>query len=198
MTKCIHELELETIIQDLAEGAYASDISMKLNNMTAILEWSQKVLYVNNSEAIELLEPVASESDRMPLLLSQEDTFQFVPWQAVLMTDYIVEAHKTAFKSVLDGATNLINHGTPSDSITGKLIDKLRHLEEVKQQNAVNAIELANRDIDIEYLYTVVCHCLKRSLVSTIALIAAEQEHPDGALYDLNELKEDANRYAYT
>lgn len=198
LTKCIHELELETIIQDLAEGAYKSDISVKLNNMTAILEWSQKVLYANNSEAIALLEPVANENDRTPLLLSQEDAFEFTPWQAVLMTDYIIEAHKTAFKGVLDDATNLINHGTPSDTITGKLIDKLRHLEDVKQQNAVNAIELANREIDIEYLNTFVCHSLKRNLVSIIALMAAEQEHPDGSLYDLNELKEDANRYAYT
>ncbi len=199
LTKCIHAMELETIVQDLAEFTYdTEEMSQKLNNMTAVLEWAQEELYKDNSYAVDLLQSVAQETDRTPILLAQEDSIDFSPWHAVFMTDFVIQNHEEAYKRVLDSSNELLRYGAPSETLVGKFIDKVADLETLKQQNAANAIDLANQEIDIEYLNTFVCHSLKRDLARTLALIAAEQENPeDNPVHSLKELKEKAQRDAF-
>lgn len=163
-----------------------------------ILAWAQEELYKDNRNVIDFLEPVAQATDRTPILLAQEDTIDYSPGLAIFMIDFLVESHEEAYRRLLASSQEALKYGAPSETLIGQFVDKITDVESIKQQNAKNAIELANQEIDIEYINTFVCHSLKRNLAQTLALIASEKAlSKDSPTNTPNELQEKAQQYAF-
>ena len=176
----VHQMELETIVQDLSEYTYDFDkMSIKLNNMREILHWAQEELYDKNNHAISLMFPTYKDTERQPLYFLEEDEKEFEPEEVIELVNKVIAEHQEIFARVAKSANEILRYGAPSDSVLGQMIDKVRNIDEIKQENKEAMAELVSKQVTIDYLRTFACHSLRRQAASNLAVLVACQENPE-------------------